>query len=231
MAFKIEGIIDVTVTDAYISEAHWQPKDGELNNQGLPIQAWGDVCLVVADKDGNSDIWRGELSNRDGSGNRAHQQQTDITLEKIVDIGFNVPTFQALMDQCDDNMTIPNMIGMELSITTEKRSFKRRDGKQGEAIQIKYINRRGEGGPRRISKADFMAKFAQPAAVPQPPPVQPAAVPQPPQPSAVTAAVPQGVPVPPPVYYQPQPSAAPQPPVQPSAVQQGQVAASPNCPY
>ncbi len=228
MAFKIEGIIDVTVTDAYISEAHWQPKDGELNNQGLPIQAWGDVCLTVTDKDGNSDIWRGELSNRDGNGNRAHQQQTDITLEKIVDIGFNVPTFQALMDQCDDNMTIPNMIGMELSITTEKRSFKKRDGKQGEAIQIKYINRRGEGGPRRISKADFMAKFAQPAAVPQP--------------SAVTAAVPQGVPVPPPVYYQPQPSAAPQPPpVQPAAVQQpsavtsavppGQVAASPNCPY
>ena len=206
MSFKIEGIIDVVVTDAYIADARWQPLDNELNNSGLPVQAWGDICLMVADKDGNNDIWRGELSNRNGNGTRAHQEQTDITLEKIVNLGFNVPTFQALMEQCDDNMGIPNMIGMELSVTTEKRTFQKRDGSQGEAIQIKYINKRGEGGPRRMSKADFMAKFATPAPSAQAP-VQQAA------PTAAPNYPPQGAPAPqpPPQYQQGYQQSAPAP--------------------
>ena len=236
MSFKIEGIIDVVVTDAYIADARWQPLDNELNNSGLPVQAWGDVCLMIADKDGNNDIWRGELSNRNGNGTRAHQEQTDITLEKIVNLGFNVPTFQALMEQCDDNMGIPNMIGMELSVTTEKRTFQKRDGSQGEAIQIKYINKRGEGGPRRMSKADFMAKFSTPAPSAQAP-VQQAA------PTAAPNYPPQSAPAPYPAQ-QPTPQAYPPqnygqqtPPPNRPAMPQGGGQTAPgtpgaqNCPY
>lgn len=232
MSFKIEGIIDVVVTDAYIADAHWQPQDNERNNSGLPIQAWGDICLMVADKDGNNDIWRGELSNRNGNGTRAHQEQTDITLEKIVNLGFNVPTFQALIEQCDDNMGLPNMIGMELSVTTEKRTFKKRDGSQGEAIQIKYINKRGEGGPRRMSKADFMAKFAAPA--PNYPP-QGAPTAQPPQYQQgyqQSAPAPQGYP--PQNYAQQYPGADVRPaPPMPNGGQTAPATPAPktNCPY
>lgn len=123
MSFNIIGNIDVTVTDAYIAEPHWEAKPGEVNNKNIPVVVWGDVCLVVTDKDGNNDIWKGELSNRTGNGTRAHQEQTEVTLEKLVSIGFNTPTFNDLVEQCDANNTIPNLVGLECSVTTEEREY------------------------------------------------------------------------------------------------------------
>ena len=159
MSFNTVGNIDVTVTDAYIAEPHREAKPGELNNKGIPVTVWADICVVVADRDGNNDIWKGELSNRTGNGTRAHQEQTEITLEKLVSIGFNVPTFNDLMEQCDDNNCLPNMIGLECTVTTEEREFEGKDGRPRKGIFVKYLNARGFGGPRRISKADFIARI------------------------------------------------------------------------
>ena len=47
MAFKIEGIIDVTVQEAYVQECRFQPKDNELNARGEYVQCYYDVVLLV----------------------------------------------------------------------------------------------------------------------------------------------------------------------------------------
>lgn len=220
MSFNIIGNIDVTVTDAYIAEPHWEAKPGEVNNKNIPVVVWGDVCLVVTDKDGNNDIWKGELSNRTGNGTRAHQEQTEITLEKLVSIGFNTPTFKDLVDLCDENNTIPAFVGLECSVTTEEREYEGRDGKTRKTIFVKYINARGAGGPRRISKADFIARVngqSVPQAAPAPYPAQqvPHGYPQPGYPAQTLPASPYG-------GAQPAPAPAPYP---------AQGGSAPACPY
>lgn len=226
MSFKSIGNIDVTVTDAYIAEAHWEAKAGEVNNKGLPVIVWGDVCLVIEDKDGNNDIWRGELSNRSGSGTRAHQEQTEITLEKLVSIGFNTPTFNDFIVQCDENNSIPNLIGFECTVTTEEREFEGRDGKPRKAVFVKYINARGSGGPKRLSKADFLARVNAQSA-PQSAPVPDTATapgyppPAPPTyPAAPTAQYPKTAPAP-----------ATAPGYPPQTLQGRPAGQPPRCPY
>lgn len=230
MSFKIIGNIDVTVIDAYIAAPHWEAKPGEINNKGIPVVVWGDVCLVVADKDGNNDIWKGELSNRTGNGTRAHQEQTEITIEKLLEIGFNTPTFNDLVNMCEDDNSIPGMIGAECSITTEEREYEGRDGKIRKTIFVKYINARGAGGPRRISKADFLARINGQILEPQPADADVAAPAQYPAPQGYPQ--PQGYPAP----GYPQQAATPTPPygaAQPAAAAQypQQGGNVPPCPY
>lgn len=163
MAFKTEGNIDVTVVDAYMSEAKFEAKDNETNNRNEFVKVYGDVCLLLQDKDGNSDIWHGEISNRSGTGTVAHLYRTDLTLKTLQEIGFNVTTLQELFDQFmtaeDGSITIPNLIGKEATITTERKTFPKRDGTEGSAIQIKYLNAKGGGKQRRLTMADLMARF------------------------------------------------------------------------
>ena len=228
MSFKAIGNIDVTVTDAYIAEPHWEAKPGEVNGKGMPVMVWGDVCLVVEDKDGNNDIWRGELSNRSGNGTRAHQEQTDITLEKLCSIGFNTPTFYDFIAQCDDNNSLPALVGLECTVTTEEREFEGRDGKPRKAVFVKYINARGTGGPKRLSKAEFLARVngqAVPQAIPAAAPV-PGYQPQTP-PAYPTSAPGYSAPTSAPAQY-PQTSAAPAPAPAAYPTQGG---STPACPY
>ena len=159
MSFNTVGSIDVTITDAYISNPRWAEKPNEVNSKGIPVRVWGDLCLIVTDANGNNDIWRGEFSNRTGTGTRAHQEQTEITLEKLVSLGFNTPTFADFIAQCDENNGIPNLINLPCTVTTEERKYKGHDGQERSGIFIKYINARGAGAPQRISKAEFLARI------------------------------------------------------------------------
>ena len=237
MAFKTEGNIDVTVIDAYMSEAKFEAKENETNNRNELVQVYGDVCLLLQDKDGNTDIWHGEISNRSGNGTVAHLYRTDLTLQTLQEIGFNVTSLQELgaqfMTAQDGSCSIPNLIGKEGTVTTELRTFTKRDGSEGSAIQIKYLNAKGGGKQRRLTMADVLARFGMAHAasagttqqVPQQVPAQqvPQQVPQ-----QIPQQVPQQVPT-----QQVVPQVPQQVPTQqmPPAAAYAPSVATPNCPY
>ena len=214
MSFKSEGTIDVTITDAFISEAKFQPKDGELNNQGVPVETYYDVCIQVANAEGDSDLWRGEMSNRNGVGNSAHLYRADLTLKTLQEIGFNVQSMTELEAQFvpanDRSISIPNLIGIKCTVTVERREYTDKTGAQKSILFIKYLNALGSGGhAKRLSFDDFMARRRTQ-------PQTPAAPPQYQQPVQTPYQVPaQPAPATQPLYNQ-VPVAAPQAPAAPS---------------
>lgn len=203
MSFKTEGQIDVKVMEAYMCEPRFPAKEQEMNARNEWVQVYGDVCLLLQDKDGNTDIWHGELSNRSGVGNSAHLYRTDMTLQTLQEIGFNVQTLQELGMQfvagTDGTVTIPNLVGIEASVTTELKEFDKRDGSKGTAIRIKYLNSKG-GKEKRLTMADIQTWFGFGA--PQTPTMAQPVPTQQPVPNTVPQQVPTQQPVPP-MYYQP----------------------------
>lgn len=224
MGFRTVGTYEVTVKDAYTADCRFTQKENEVNNRGELVQIWYDVCLLVEDANGNNDTWRGEMSNRTGKGNSADKYRWELTLKTLQDIGFNVRTMQDLEMQfqpagTDRHICIPNLIGTKCRIETEERTYTKRDGTEGKAIQIKYLNGLNGGNEKRMNFDAFMAArrgtMQQPAAAPMPAPAAPAmmppatapvqtaangyAVPQQPAPyPAAAPAAPQQVPPPPP---------------------------------
>jgi len=184
MPFKAEGTFDVTITDAFISEAKFQPKDGELNNQGVPVETYYDVCIQVQSEQGDSDLWRGEMSNRNGVGNSAHLYRADLTLKTLQEIGFNVQSMTELEAQFvpanDRSISIPNLIGIKCTVTVERREYEdRQTGAKKSILFIKYLNALGSGGhAKRLSFDDFMAR-RRGQTQPQTPAAPPAAPAQP----------------------------------------------------
>ena len=257
MPFKTEGTFDVTITDAFITDAKFQPKDGERNNQGVPVETYYDVCIQVANAEGDSDIWRGEMSNRNGVGNNAQLYRTDLTLKTLQEIGFGVQSMTDLENQFvpanDRSISIPNLVGLKCTVTIERREYEDRNGVKKSINFIKYLNALGSGHAKRLSFDDFMnrrrgAAPATPAAPPAPAPVPApqqyqAPVQTPYQVPAQPAAAPapqqqfQSYPPPPPMaqapaapaYAQSVPAAPAAPAVPPAAP--AAPAASPACPY
>lgn len=214
--FKVEGEFDVVVREAFMSEARFEAKPGEVNNRQEPVQTYGDVCLVLEDKDGNTDTWHGEISNRNGIGTKAHLYRTDLTLKTLQEIGFGVTSLAELGGQfvaeSDGTVTIPNLVGMEATVTTEYKDYEKRDGTAGRALRIKYLNAKGAHREKKLSMAEVMKRFGMGGqAVPQPVP-QMASAPMP--------LPPQMAPLPPQMAQSPAP--APQTPVMPN---------QPKCPY
>lgn len=221
MPFKSEGTIDVTITDAFISEAKFQPKENELNNQGVPVETYYDVCIQVQNAEGDSDLWRGEMSNRNGVGNSAHLYRADLTLKTLQEIGFNVQSMTELEAQFvpanDRSISIPNLIGIKCTVTVERREYTNNTGAQKSILFIKYLNALGSGGhAKRLSFDDFMARRRGTAPQAAPAPATPAAPPQYQQPAQGYQ---QPAPTPQPLYNQ-VPAAAPAPSAYPPAASQ-----------
>lgn len=213
--FKVEGEFDVVVREAFMSEARFEAKPGEVNSRQEPVQTYGDVCLLLEDKDGNTDTWHGEISNRNGIGTKAHLYRTDLTLKTLQEIGFGVTSLAELGGQfvaeSDGTVTIPNLVGMEATVTTEYKDYEKRDGTAGRALRIKYLNAKGSHREKKLSMAEVMKRFGmggQAQAVPAPmPPMNP-----------------QG--------YMAQPQVPPQMPQAPvPAPQMPQMPNQPKCPY
>ena len=240
MSFKTEGTFDVTITDAFITDAKFQPKDGERNNQGVPVETYYDVCIQVANAEGDSDIWRGEMSNRNGVGNYAQLYRTDLTIKTLQEIGFGVQSMTDLENQFvpanDRSISIPNLIGLKCTATVERREYEDRNGVKKSINFIKYLNALGSGHAKRLSFDDFMnrRRGAAPATPAQPAPAQPQyqapaqpaassaypAYPSAPQQSAPAPAAPPAAPA----YAQ-----GPSSPSRPSGP--STAAPSPACPY
>ena len=179
MSFKTEGTFDVTITDAFITDAKFQPKDGERNNQGVPVETYYDVCIQVANAEGDSDIWRGEMSNRNGVGNYAQLYRTDLTIKTLQEIGFGVQSMTDLENQFvpanDRSISIPNLIGLKCTATVERREYEDRNGVKKSINFIKYLNALGSGHAKRLSFDDFMNRRRGAApATPAAPPATPA---------------------------------------------------------
>lgn len=173
--FKVEGEFDVVVREAFMSEARFEAKPGEVNSRQEPVQTYGDVCLLLEDKDGNTDTWHGEISNRNGIGTKAHLYRTDLTLKTLQEIGFGVTSLAELGGQfvaeSDGTVTIPNLVGMEATVTTEYKDYEKRDGTAGRALRIKYLNAKGSHREKKLSMAEVMKRFGmggQAQAVPAP---------------------------------------------------------------
>lgn len=173
--FKVEGEFDVVVREAFMSEARFEAKPGEVNSRQEPVQTYGDVCLLLEDKDGNTDTWHGEISNRNGIGTKAHLYRTDLTLKTLQEIGFGVTSLAELGGQfvaeSDGTVTIPNLVGMEATVTTEYKDYEKRDGTAGRALRIKYLNAKGAHREKKLSMAEVMKRFGmggQAQAVPAP---------------------------------------------------------------
>lgn len=223
--FKVEGEFDVVVREAFMSEARFETKPGEVNSRQEPVQTYGDVCLLLEDKDGNTDTWHGEISNRNGIGTKAHLYRTDLTLKTLQEIGFGVTSLAELGGQfvaeSDGTVTIPNLVGMEATVTTEYKDYEKRDGTAGRALRIKYLNAKGLHREKKLSMAEVMKRFGMGGQA---------------QPMATTQAVPQTAPAPmPPMNpqgYMAQPQVPPQMPQAPvPAPQMPQMPNQPKCPY
>ena len=209
MSFTAEGNFDVTITDAFVSEAKFQPKENELNNQGIPVEAYYDVCIQVQNEQGDSDLWRGEMSNRSGVGNFAHLYRADLTLKTLQEIGFGVGSMTELEAQFvpanDRSISIPNLIGLKCTATVERREYTdNKTGAQKSLLFIKYLNALGSGGhAKRLSFDDFMARRRTPPQTPAAPPAVPAPQPQYQQPVQTPYQVPaQPAPATQPLYNQ-----------------------------
>jgi len=235
MAFKIEGTIEVSVVEAYVQECRFQPQPNEVNNRNEYVQCYYDVVLLVQDAQGNNDAWHGEISNRTGVGNYADKYRYDMTLATLQDIGFNVTTIQELEQQfqpaADRTICIPNLIGLKCKVVTENRTFTKRDGTEGQAIRIKYLNGlNSDAGGKRFNFDEFMAARrgvapAAPAApAPTPAPAAPAAAPAPGYPPQGYAQPATTAPMPPPAAPAPAPAVPPPAPAAPAAPK-------PGCPY
>ncbi len=221
--FKSEGYFDVKVIEAFVGEPKFPAGKGRNdqngNNRGEAIQVWCDIILKVADADHNSDYWRGEISNRTGTGNYADKTQTDMTIESLRKIGFAVNDFNELYAQIDDNGNLPRLVGLEASVKVECSVSTGTDGKTREYFNVKYLNAPGGGGIRRFNKAAFNSSLQgggfrdqQPAQQAQAYPTQ--------QPAQQTPYMAQSAPVtqqPPPVQ---QPQSYPAPAQQPHSTPQ-----------
>jgi len=213
--FKTPGNIDCTVTDAFIAESKFPPKENEINNRNEYVSTWYDVCLLLQDEAGNTDTWHGEMSNRTGQGTRAHMYRSDLTLETLRQIGFNVNTIQELEAQWvtnpDRSISLPNLVGCRCTAVVAASEKLDKEGRP--FLNIKYITALGAatGGAKKLTIDEIMkrrggAAAAPAAAAPTMPPPAPAPAPSAApnwNPPNMQQAAPPAAPVPPPAPKNP----------------------------
>jgi hypothetical protein len=157
MSIKIDGAVNVTIVEAYLSNPKFPfdpAKDANPNNKGEAIQVWGDLILKCETADGQSDYWHGELSNRDGIGNFSNMSRTELTLKTLQDINFPMQDFTALCAQIADDGSLPNMVRLQCEAVVESREYNDKT-----YHQIKYLNAIGGGSIKRMDKAALSAAF------------------------------------------------------------------------
>ena len=235
--FKIDGDLEVTIADAYVTEAKFPAKAGEINNRNEYVQVFYDVVVLLKDAEGNTDTWHGEISNRTGTGTYAHMYRLDLTLKTLQDIGFNVRSLQELEQQFVANekreIVIPNMVGIGCRATVEKSEKLNKYGQP--YFNVRYLNALSSG-PKRLSFDTLMSAVSAAPTAPAPAPVAYVA----PVPATAPAAPAYAAPAPVPAAPMPPPAPAPVPapvaaPVAPPAPAPTAPAAAPlppqSCPY
>ena len=137
------------------------------------------LYIELKDKDGNTDTYDLEFSNRCGIGNRADSYRTQMSLETLQEIGFNVQTMEEFFMQVVDSpdaTAVPNLIGLACVAKVAKSD---KTNKRGEP----YYNIKGiYGANKKPAKVDFAAiraRFSNPAPAPAAPQYQAPAAPAP----------------------------------------------------
>lgn len=214
--FKIDGDLEVTIADAYVTEAKFPAKAGEINNRNEYVQVFYDVVVLLKDAEGNTDTWHGEISNRTGTGTYAHMYRLDLTLKTLQDIGFNVRSLQELEQQFVANekreIVIPNLVGIGCRASVEKSEKLNKYGQP--FYNVRYLNSLSSG-PKRLSFDTLMSAVSAAPTAPAASPVAyvapaPVAAPAPaPVPATVPAAPAYAAPAPAPAAPMPPPAPAP----------------------
>ena len=206
--FKIDGDLEVTIADAYVTEAKFPAKAGEINNRNEYVQVFYDVVVLLKDAEGNTDTWHGEISNRTGTGTYAHMYRLDLTLKTLQDIGFNVRSLQELEQQFVANekreIVIPNMVGIGCRATVEKSEKLNKYGQP--YFNVRYLNALSSG-PKRLSFDTLMSAVSAAPTAPAPAPVAYVA----PVPATAPAAPAYAAPAPAPAAPMPPPAPVPAP--------------------
>jgi hypothetical protein len=86
--FNVEKSFTGTIIAAECVEPRKNAPDGAF-----------DVGLHIQDDEGNSDWWRGEISERMGTGNAAGKTQYEMTMGSLARIGFKGDDFTTLAEQ------------------------------------------------------------------------------------------------------------------------------------
>lgn len=165
--FRIDGYLDVTITDAYLAQSRFPAQPGERNERGEMVEVLFSLYLELKDKEGNTDTYDLEFSNRCGIGTRADSYRTQMSLETLQEIGFNVQTMEEFFMQVVDSpdaTNVPNLIGLTCVAKVAKSD---KTNKRGEP----YYNIKGiYGANKKPAKVDFAAiraRFSNPAPAPQ----------------------------------------------------------------
>ena len=187
--FKIDGKVNVEITNAYVAEAKFAAKPDE------DVNVYFDICLTLQDEEGNYDTWYGEISDRMGFGQFSDWTRTDLTIKTLQDIGFGVADFSALREQfvaSDEGVIIlPNLIGMKCTAVVKKSDAVNKNGQH--YYNVRYLNALGGGGPRKLTAAEVLAMLGEPATeVVEPEEVTEAAAPAPAPKAKKTATVTPG---------------------------------------
>ena len=191
--FRIDGYLDVTITDAYLAQSRFPAQPGERNERGEMVDVMFSLYLELKDKEGNTDTYDLEFSNRCGIGTRSNSYRTQMSLETLQEIGFNVQTMEEFFMQVVDSpdaTNVPNLIGLTCVAKVAKSD---KTNKRGEP----YYNIKGiYGANKKPAKVDFAAiraRFSNPAPAPAAPQYQAPAAPAPQyqQPAATAAPAPQ----------------------------------------
>ncbi|MBE6380063.1 MAG: hypothetical protein E7047_03955 [Lentisphaerae bacterium] len=155
--------VPCTIVDAYVAECKFPAKQGETNGRGEFVACYYDVVLQLQDAIGNTDVWHGEISNRTGTGTKAHLYRIDMTLQTLRDIDFNVQNLAELEQQfvatADRMISIPNLINKTCTAVVVK-SVRESDGR--EFCNVRYLNKGGSSA-KRLSYDEFIARRSAPA--------------------------------------------------------------------
>lgn len=172
--FRIDGYVDVTITDAYLAQSRFPAQAGERNERGENVEVLFSLYLDLKDKEGNTDTYDLEFSNRCGIGTRANSYRSDLSLETLQEIGFGVTTMEEFFMQVVDSpdaTNVPNLIGLACTAKVAKSD---KTNKRGEF----YYNVKGlYGASKKPGKVDFAAiraRFSNPAPASAPMPAAPA---------------------------------------------------------
>jgi hypothetical protein len=162
MSFKSEGNFPVVITEALLAEPKFAQPPAF------------DIAIHVQTEDGQSDWWRGEISQNYGKGNVADKTQAELTLGTLEKLGWQ---------HGYDFSKIGTLVGVQT-----EAGVKASQGKNGGTFyNVRYLGAGGGDKPQAIDPSSFNQRWAAltgsapaapaPAPAPKAPPAAPAANP------------------------------------------------------
>lgn len=135
MPFKEEGHFEGPVKQVLIAEPRFNKEDPNAF----------DVCIEVEGPNGQSDWWRGEMSNKYGVGIFANKRRSEITMDDLRKVGFEGEDLTQLSTQ---------LVGKTIPFSVVGRDH---EGKR--YFDVKYIGG-NDFAPKALDPAELQRRMA-----------------------------------------------------------------------